>query len=177
MAVAALTWKCGANGPKTVDELRKTLTAMAKKKTGKALIADKFTKDHVFAGHSGDPLKMATMLAKLRKEVNDANKLSSLLLSSLDKDAQVEVLNWIAHVPARGLTYSNGTWTVAKAGTAVKAAKPYKFATVSLDDLKGMNRDDVVKKSRKWLTQSMKTPAVACWFGADGTPVIYHLDF
>jgi hypothetical protein len=34
-----------------------------------------------------------------------------------------------------------------------------------------------VKKSRNSLKESMKTPKVACQFAADGTPVIYHLDF
>lgn len=170
---ARTTWACGPKGPTTVDALRKALTVLAKKKAGKALISTKFTDDHIFSGHSGDPLKLATALAKLRSD----KPLSTLLLSSMDQAAQAEVLNWISKVPAAGLTYGNGTWTIANRNTAVDATKAYKFATVSLADLKGMNRDDVVKKSRNWLKESMKTPKVACQFAADGTPVIYHLDF
>ena len=57
------------------------------------------------------------------------------------------------------------------------ATTSYKFATVKLAELKAMNADDRIKKSRKWLTESLKTPKIACVFDTDGTPQIYHLDF
>lgn len=170
--MASTTWNAGKDGPKTVDELRKTLETLAKKKKGKALIDAKFTKDHIFAGHAGDPKKIAALLAGYR-----GRALSTLMVSSMDADAQAEVLNWIKKVPAARLTYANGTWTVATNGTTVDATKAYKFATVDTDALKGMNKDDIEKKSRNWLKESQKTPKVACQFDTDGTPLIYHLDY
>jgi hypothetical protein len=169
---ATATWNSGASGPTTVDQLRKKLTELARKKTGKALISDKFTKDHVFSGHAGSPEKLGMALAKLREL-----PASTLLITSMDVGAQKEVLNWIANVPAAGLTYRGGIWTVANQNTGVAAVTSYKWATVDLPALKGMNRDDVVKKSRVWLTVSTKTPKIACRFAADGTPMIYHLDY
>ena len=63
--MASTTWKPAANGPKTIDALRAALTVLAKKKTGKALIDAKFTKDHIYAGHEGSLEKLASALAKL----------------------------------------------------------------------------------------------------------------
>ena len=50
--------------PDTVKDLRKQLTALAKKKSGKQLISEKFTTDHNFAGPAGDVGKLAAMLSK-----------------------------------------------------------------------------------------------------------------
>jgi hypothetical protein len=175
MPVEAInTWKCGPSGPNNVDALRAKLTELAKKKAGKDLISTKFTKDHIFAGHGGSVEKLAAMLAKLR----DLEK-STLLITSMDKTAQAEVLNWIKKVPARGLTYANGTWTIGKVGTAVPGVASYKWATVDLKAFKGMDPDDRIKKARNWLTISTKTPKVACSFSKDGKgiAVIYHLDY
>src|SRR6476659_764816 len=105
MVAATATWNAGADGPTTVDELRKKLTELAKKKKGKQLIADRFTKQHIFAGHAGDAQKLSAMLAKLRDI-----PASTLLLSSMDQPAQAEVLNWIKNVPAAGLTRNGTTW-------------------------------------------------------------------
>jgi hypothetical protein len=169
---AKATWKIKPGGPTTVDALRTELTKLAKKSKGKDLISDKFTKDHVFAGHSGDVLKLAAMLARFREKA-----LSTIMISSMDTTSQAEVLNWIDNVPAGKLTFSNGTWTVATSGTAVAAKHSYSFATVDFEAMKGMNADDIKKKSRNWLKESKKTPKVACQFGTDGTPLIYHLDY
>jgi hypothetical protein len=166
------TWTPEANCPTTMEDFKKALTALAKLRKGKKLISAKFTKDHIFAGHGGDVTKLAAMLAKLRELPN-----STIMISSLDATSQAEVLNWIKESPAARFAYSDGTWTILAPGSAVEAANSYKFATVDLEELKGMNSDDVVKKSRNWLTVSQKTPKVACQFDDDGTPVIYHLDY
>jgi len=99
------------------------------------------------------------------------------MISSMDTQAKAEVLNWIRLIPASKLTFNNGTWTINTVGSTVPAVSTYKFATVDLPALKAMNRDDIAKKSRKWLTESQKTVKVACQFGTDGTPLIYHLDY
>lgn len=166
------SWNCGEDGPTTVEELRTALTALAKKKSGAKLISDKFEDDHIFAGHTGDPKKIALLLARLR-----GKPASSYLTGSIRETAQKEVLNWIDSVPAAKLSYAKGVWSVSRKGTAVQASQAYKFMTVELDEFKGMDPDDVVKKSRKWLTESNKKPKVACLFTSDGTPAIYHLDF
>ncbi len=168
------TFKPKKGCPDNIDDLRKALTALAKKKTGGKLIAQKFTKDHIFAGHNGDVKKLGAHLAGLRSLPK-----STLMITSMIPSAQAEVLNWIKNVPANKLTYNAraGSWTVSTSASSVSAAKSYKFATVDLKELKGMNADDVVKKSRKWMTVSNKTPKVACQFDSDGTPVIYHLDY
>jgi hypothetical protein len=170
--MASKTWTPSKGGPTTVEELRKELEKLAKKKKGKALIDDKFTKDHIFAGHDGDIKKLASMLAKLRSLPK-----STLMISSMDAHSQAEVLNWIKKIPDGRLNYAGGTWTIDTAASAVKAVNSYKFATVDLDALKAMNADDVVKKSRNWLKESTKTPEVACQFDHDGTPLIYHLNY
>ena len=171
--MASATWKPAKNGPTTVEELRKHLTALAKKRTGGKLIATKFAKDHLFLGHTkGDEIKIAAQLASLRSV-----PLSTLMISSMTASAQAEVLNWIAKVPAGKLTFSNGTWTISNVGSTVPAAGSYKFRTVIMDPSQ-MNRDDIKKKSRKWITNtSIKTPKVACRFDIDGTPMIYHLEY
>jgi hypothetical protein len=172
MVVATPQWNAGANGPKTVAELRTALTKKAKAKKGKALIADRFTREHIFAGHSGEPSKMAAMLAKLR-----GIPASTLILSSMDQSAQAEVLNWIENVPAAGLARNGTTWQIANRGTTVEGTLSYKWATVDWEAYQSINSDDRVKKARNWLKLSQKTPKVACQFGPDGTPVIYHLDY
>jgi len=168
------TWKPPKNKcPTSVDDLRDALSALAKKRKGLKLVDEKYKKDHLFLGHTkGDIKKLAAALAKLR-----VGGLSTLMVSPMDTTAQAEVLNWIKQVPARLLTFSNGIWTINTNGSAVGAVKTYKFATVDLAELKAMNKDDVVKKSRKWCTLSTKKPKVACQFDSDGTPVIYHLDY
>jgi hypothetical protein len=158
--------------PKDVDALKITMAALVRVKSGKKLLSDKFTKDHIFAGHSGPVTSLGAQLAKLREL-----PMSTIMITSMDATAQKEVLNWVTHVPDTALTLNEGTWTVSNRGSAVPATASYKFATVDLDALKGMNRDDIVSKSRKWLKESLKTPHVACVFDTDGTPIIYHLDF
>ncbi len=172
MPPATATWNCGPTGPKTVSDLRKALTVLANKKAGKALIADKFTKDHIYAGHGGSVVKLASALSKVREK-----KLSTLLITSIDSHAKAEVLNWIKKVPQAGLTYNNGIWTISNRDTAVPATASYKFATVDLEAMRAMNSDDLTTKSRKWLTESLLEPKIACYFGADGTPLIYHFDY
>jgi hypothetical protein len=172
MVAASPTWNAGPNGPKNHDELRKKLAELARKKGGKALIADRFTREHIFAGHAGDVKKLSAMLAKYREI-----PASTLLITSMDAAARDEVLNWITNVPAAGLTLNGTTWTVANRNTAVPAAASYKWATVDFAAYKQMNDDDRIKKARDWLTISQKTPRVACQFGPDGTPAIYHLDY
>ncbi len=171
-SMASKTWTCTSNGPTTIEELRATLTKLASTKSGKALIDDKFAKDHIYAGHSGSVEKLAGALAKLRDLPQ-----STIMISSMDTQAKAEVLNWIRLIPASKLTFNNGTWTINTVGSTVPAVSTYKFATVDLPALKAMNRDDIAKKSRKWLTESQKTVKVACQFGTDGTPLIYHLDY
>ncbi len=158
--------------PKDVPALKIALKALAKSKSSPALISEKFKTDHEFVGHEGQLQKLGARLAKLRELPK-----STIMISSFAATAQAEVQNWIDDVPATVFTLANGTWTVANHGGAVPATKSYKFATIDLVALKGMNSDDVVKKSRKWMTESMKTPKIACVFGADGAPQIYHLDY
>ena len=172
MVAAAAQWDAGPDGPKTVDELRKKLTALAKKKKGKQLIADRFTRQHIFAGHKGDPKVLSAMLAKLRDI-----PASTLLLSSMDQPAQAEVLNWIEKVPAAGLSRNGTIWRVANHGTAVDGMASYNWATVDWEAYQKMNDDDRVKKARNWVKFSTKTPKVACQFSPDGTPCIFHLDY
>lgn len=141
--MASATWKPAKNGPTTVEELRKHLTALAKKRTGGKLIDAKFADDHLFLGHTkGDEIKIAAQLAKLRRSV----PLSTLITTPdvFIRSAQAEVLNWIAKVPAGKLTFSNGTWTISNVGSTVPAAGSYKFRTVRMDPSK-MNRDDIKK--------------------------------
>lgn len=170
--MAKKTWKPAKGGIETIDALREELTKLAKKKKGKDLIDDKFTRDHIFAGHGGDVQKLGIMLAKLREL-----PASTLMITSMDAHAQGEVLNWVDSIAANKLTYAGGTWTLSTNGSTVPAANSYKFATVDLEELKKLRGDDIRKKSNKWLTVSTKTPKVACQFDDDGTPLIYHLDF
>jgi hypothetical protein len=170
--MASKTWTPAKDCPTNIEGLREALTALAKKKKGKQLIADKFTRDHIYAGHEGSLEKLAAALAKLRDLAA-----STIMISSMDGTAQQEVLNWIKNSPAARFGYGDGTWTILGAGSAVDAANSYKFATVDLDELKAMNPDDRIKKSRKWLTITQKTPQVACQFDDDGTPLIYHLNY
>lgn len=171
------SWNAGKGGPKTVDELREHMKKLVSKKAGKKLIDNKFTKDHVFAGHNGDTRKVAIQLAKLRKSERATIGKSSFLISSLDANAKKEVLNWVKNVPASVLKRSGTTWQISNKGGAVKMVSSYKFATVDLAEYELMNEDDKVKKSRKYMKVSDKTPKLACQFGSDGTPLIYHLDF
>ena len=167
------TWKPSKNCPKNHKDLRAFLTALAKKRTGNKLIATKYSKDHLFLGHTkGDIKKIAADLAKLR-----GKPLSTLMVSPLASSAQAEVLNWIKNVPDSKLKFDRGTWTIDTNGSTVKAASSYKYITVDIDAFRSMDKDDIVKKSRKWCTISTKTPKVACQFDADGTPMIYHLDY
>ncbi|MDM5178091.1 hypothetical protein PO883_12910 [Massilia sp. DJPM01] len=173
--MATRTWTCGKDGPKTVAELRKKMVALVKNKTSSQLIDSKFTRDHIYAGHSGDVLKLAQMLAKQRDL-----PLSTLLITSMQATAKAEVLNWIAHIPDAMLTYQRGVWTVNTQGSTVPAVCSYKWVTVNLDELKRMmikQPGDIVKKSREWMKESQKSPAIACQFSGDGSPVIYHLDY
>lgn len=170
--MASKTWTPDKECPTNIEDFRKALTVLAKKKKGKQLIADKFTRDHIYAGHEGNIQKLGTALAKLRDL-----PYSTIMISSIDSNAQAEVLNWIKTSPAARFTYNAGTWTILAPGSAVTAVNSYKFATVDLEELKAMNPDDRVKKSRKWLTVSLKTPEIACQFDDDGTPLIYHLNY
>ena len=173
MVAAVQTWNAGPTGPKTVTELRVKMTQLAKRKTGKALISDEFSRDHVFAGHAGSVADLAKALARLRTD----RPLSTLLTTPMDANAQKEVLNWIEKVPDDRFTRAGTVWTVAGARSTVPGVATYKWATVDLAAFKAMNTDDREKKSRNWLKETQKTPKVACWFSADGTPVIYHLDY
>lgn len=167
-----LAWTPSSDCPQNVDDLRVALKALAKKNKGK-LISEKFKTDHLFVGHTdGDPKKLAAALARLRNLER-----STLMTGDLTGSALAEVNNWIESVPGNVFTLNGGTWTVSNRGTTVPATKAYKFSTVDLDELRGMDGDDVVKKARKWLKESLKRPAVACQFAADGTPQIYHLDY
>lgn len=163
----------GTDIPETVEQLRHALTELVLKRSGNALIDPKFMKDHVYPGHKGPIEKMAADLSKYR----GIGK-STLLLGSIHTRAREEVLNWVKTAPAAVFTYNNGTWTVANRNSTVLAIYVYDYVTVDADELRRMNKDDVVKKSRKWLTPSqMKQPRIACQFDDDGTPLIYHLDF
>ncbi|MGI4828933.1 MAG: hypothetical protein ACRYFU_12195 [Janthinobacterium lividum] len=163
----------GPNVPDTVEQLRHALTQLAMKRSGKALIDPKFTRDHLYPGHKGSLEKLAVDLSS-RRGIGK----STLVLSSMETQARDEVLNWIKKAPAAVFTYSNGTWTVSNRNSTVAGTYRYNYATVDADALKRMNRDDVVKKSRNWLTVTEnKLPHFACLFDTDGTPVIYHLDF
>lgn len=170
--MASRTWTSGKTGPTTVAELRKAMIALVKNKTSSQLIDAKFTRDHIYAGHSGGTEKLAVMLAKERNLAA-----STLLISSMQGSAKEEVLNWIARIPDAMLTFNRGVWTVNTQGSTVPAVNSYKWVTVDLEEFKKMNSDDVVKKSRKWMSESLKSPAIACQFAGDGCPVIYHLDY
>jgi hypothetical protein len=166
-------WKCGPEGPKTVEELRAAMKAKIKGKTGKALIDKKFTKDHIYAGHKGDIVKLARDLAGMRNVSQ-----STLLISSLDQKAYEEVYNWIQNIDGKNLTLSHDTWTISNRNSVVLMKNSYDFLTVEKEKLKGMDRDDKVKKSRKYAKPThRKTPKLACQFADDGTPQIYHLDY
>lgn len=166
------TWHCGSNGPKTINELRKTLRDKIKGKNGQYLIANKFIKDHIFTGHTGDVQKLGQQLAKLRSLPK-----STILLSPLTQTANREILNWIDKIPDNKLSLAGNTWTISHIDSTVPMVNKYNLATVDLASLKQINRDDVKKKSRKWLKESKKTPKLACQFNPDGMPQIYHLDF
>ena len=170
--MATSSWTAGAKAPKNVAELRKYMIAQVKSAATSQLIDPKFTRDHIFAGHKGSTEKLASMLANQR----ELSK-STLLISSMSAQAREEVLNWIARIPSSMLTLSHGVWSVNTTNSAVPALNVYKWATVDLAALKGMNKDDVIKKSRKWLKESEKKPEIACQFGANGLPVIYHLNY
>jgi hypothetical protein len=165
-------WNCGPKGPKTVDEFRQAMKDKIRNKKGKVLIADKFNKDHIYSGHKGDTLTLATELSKLRTVSQ-----STLLISSLDKSAYEEVNNWIDNIDKNKLSLSGNKWTISSSNSTVPMKNSYKFVTVNIDALKGMNNDDLKTKSRKYIKESLKTPKLACQFTADGTPQIYHLDF
>lgn len=173
--MASTTWRPANGVATTIEALRATLTVLAENKTGQALIDDKFTKDHIYAGHQGPIEKLAPALARLREKSP-----STIIISSMNEWAQEEVLNWIENVPASKLTYFGGVWTISTKDSTVKAVHQYKFATVDLKIWRHMKLkcpDDLIKKSREWLKESFKTPSVACQFDIDGTPKIYHLDF
>lgn len=166
------TWNCGPKGPKNVDDLRNVMKEKIRNKKGKALIAEKFTKDHIFCGHSGNDLQLATKLSRLRDV-----SMSTLLISSFDLSANKEVLNWIDKIPANKLTRTGMIWKISAMNSTVGMLNSYKFVTVDFEALKNMDRDDMRKKARKYMKSSFKTPKLACQFAADGTPQIYHLDY
>ncbi|MDQ1816758.1 hypothetical protein RBA41_25990 [Massilia sp. CCM 9210] len=173
--MASRTWPCGEDGPKTVPELRKKMIELVKNKSSTKLIDVKFTRDHIFAGHKGDVLKLAQMLAKQRELAK-----STLMITSMQATAKAEILNWIAHIPDAMLTYQRGVWTVNTQGSTVPALYSYKWVTVDLPELKRMmikQPGDIVKKCDNWMTESLKSPEIACQFDYDGTPLIYHLDY
>lgn len=165
-------WNFGPNGPKTTTEFRQAMKDKIKTKNGKELISSKFTKDHIFAGHAGSDLMLATKLSKLRGIAK-----STLLISSLDSHAKNEVLNWIDNIPDSKLSHAGGTWTISTQNSSVAMVSSYKFVTVDMDQLSKMNRDDLVKKSRKYMKYTYKTPKLACQFSNEGIPQIYHLDY
>ena len=173
--MASLTWTPSGNAPATVEAVRQSLTALAKKKTGGNLIDKKFKDDHKFLGHAGSVEKLAAALARVRDV-----KYSTLFFSSLDPTAQAEVLSWIKRVPANNLHFNRGTWTITP--IAIEMVNTYKFATVDMEVYKQMSkgdRDNLRKKSNKWLTISQKRPKLSCRFAgtSDGTVVIYHMDY
>ncbi|RSZ56194.1 hypothetical protein HF313_21720 [Massilia atriviolacea] len=170
--MATSSWTAGKNGPKDVAELRKHMLAQVKSAATSQLIDAKFTRDHIYAGHKGGTEKLATMLANQRELTK-----STLLISSMSAQAREEVVNWIAKIPSTMLTLNHGVWSINTTNSAVPALNVYKWATVDFATLKSMNSDDVIKKSRKWLTESEKKPEIACQFGANGCPVIYHLNY
>ena len=172
--MASTTWTPkGPNVPETQEQLRQALTQLVMKRSGKALIDPKFTRDHIYPGHKGPLEKLAADLSRYR----GIGK-STLVLGSMDTRAREEVLNWVNKLPADAFNFSNGTWTVANTNSVVPAVYLYDYVTVLADALKRMDRDDIVKKSRNWLiTHDKKQSKVACQFDTDGTPVIYHLDF
>ncbi len=167
--------------PKTLEELRPALKALAQKRKGKQLIADKFNKDHIFSGHRRLPLpQLASLLTKYRNQGNLNNPAvprSTYLISLLDKNAQDEVLNWIARIATNMVTFNNGRWTINTRNSAVTAMHTYEAATMDVADFKALNPQDRETKYRKWLTVGMKRPEIACQFDEDGTPLIYHFNF
>ena len=173
--MASRLWNSGT--VTTEEDLRAAMTAALGVKKGKTLISDKFTKDHIFVGHSGDVTKMSSLLNSLRGEI----PLSTLMQSSMDTTAQAEVKNWIAKVPFTGFAYANGVWTLSNVGTAVDSVNTYNYATIDYASWKLIrDPDDKVKKKHRWLTETKsKGVKIACWFTSttDCTPVIYHLDF
>ncbi len=166
------TWRCGANGPQTPEDLRETLTALAKKKRGTKLLSGNFLADNLFAGQSEDITQLATLLANTAALAADA-----VLIGAIDANAQKEVVNWIAHVPAKAFSYNGGVWTLSATGSMAKAMKAYEFATVDLAALAKIKPADFASKSEDWLTEFTKKPRIACRFGKDGTPLIYQMDF
>ena len=171
--MASQSWTPSKNAPATVDQLRKTLTQLAQKRSGKALIDAKFTRDHVYPGHKGSLEHLATDLAKYR----GIGK-SSLVLGSIDTRTREEVLNWIKNVPDEVFTFDKGTWTVAKTNSMVTTKYSYDFVTVHADKLRTMNKGDLRSKARHWMPISRKKQlGVACMFDTDGTPLIYHMEF
>lgn len=173
-----LTWRPeGPNAPETIDQLRLELTKLVKKRSNRDLVFPRFRDLHLFPGHKGSIEDLAAALARYRGIVK-----SSLVLDSMDTRAKDEVLNWVETVPAGVLQFNAGLWTLDirnAISNLVPAVYPYDFAGVDADELKKIkDPKDVVTKSRKWLTISkMKQPKIGCQFDADGTPMIYHLDF
>lgn len=170
----SLTWKPKKNCPQTIDELRKALISLAANKAGKELIAAKFTRDHIYAGHKGSIEDLAIRLSHIR-----GLPASTIMISSMDATAREEVINWIGKAPEAAFTLQNGTWNLRPSGNTVQACHSYRFATVDAEELRNVNPDDRVKKCRKWLTESLKTPHVACRFDAEDTGLvqIFHLDY
>lgn len=153
-----------------VAALRAQLIKNVGSKTGAALISSKFSKDHLFPGHTKKP---EVLLASLR-----STRLSTLISAEIVANAQKEVKNWIKKAPAGCFQRSaQGEWTVQTRNNTCAATGAYKIATVDLAARRGMDKDDLAKKARKWMTIGTKVPQVACTLGADGVPQIYHLDF
>ena len=165
-------WNIGTNGPTTVDALRAVMRSKVEKKKANDFISTKFDKDHIFNGHTGSDMEVARHLASLR-----GSALSTLISKSIIASARKEVLNWIDNILAQYLNFNTNVWTISTVGSTVPSVQTYKIATVDLDQYKALNKDDKVKKARKWLTTTTKQVGVACHFDADGMPQIYHLNY
>lgn len=153
-----------------VAALRAQLLKNIQSKTGNALISTKFSKDHLFPGHSKRP---EVLLANLR-----TTKLSTLISAEIVSNAKKEVTNWIKKAPDGCFRRSSqGEWTVQSRNNTCNATSAYKIATVDLAERRKLDKDDLISKQRKWVKIGTKTPKVACSLGADGVPQIYHLDF
>ncbi|MEO6301295.1 MAG: hypothetical protein ABIV25_12825 [Paracoccaceae bacterium] len=163
------SWRCGATGPTTHEELREALIGLAKKKRGAKLLSQTFLDDNMFTGQ--DTGTLASSLTD--KPATGA----TILVSSMEATAQKEVVNWIERVSDKAFNYSGGMWTVATHGNMTKSLKSYQFATVDQAMLAKMKPDDFVRKSGEWMIEFTKKPRIACRFGKDGTPLIYQMDY
>jgi hypothetical protein len=170
--MATNVWKppLGRDNPANIEDFRKLLIEMARKRPNRQLCDVKFIKNHLCTGR---PIEDKALNLALRREKEENVKINTCMESTqMYANAEKEVLNWINKLLPTKFNINEREWSLKTEDGAVGAATTYKCYTVYLNAMRKPGN-----KKRDWLTVSQKAPKVVCWFDTDGTPMIHHMKF